>query len=892
MQNGFSIQDGIIVKYTGKEINLVIPDGVVGIGRGAFSSCSMLNSVTIAESVEYIADYAFECCRNLRSVFIPGNVRSIGKWAFTHCRNLESVTFSEGIKSIGKAAFNYCDSLVQVSLPDSLTELGNDAFYSCAHLKSVRFGKNLAEIGEFAFFQCPELENLTLPDKLSYVGRSSFMRCPSLKAITVLGGLTKKLDDVFMDFNGIESVYFKDLRFDDIPEEYRNITAFRGFVLNYENDRPSEDTVLSYVDYFKKNLCGEIGFEFILEHKAIIDFAVDYSALTCEEADLLLSMLTDGGDIEARVKLIEYINSHGDPDELISVDRVPLAEILREWRFGENEDGTAELIMYVGDKDEIICPSEVVGKSVTRIGSRVFFRLQKIKSVVFPESVKSFGEGIFDVPFLFKDEIAFVYFKNRPIDAVPDKYKNIKTLRGFLCNYKEDNPSKKIIDSYAKYIKMNMYDIGLKYFALHRSFLSFAVEQSLLNAEEAQTVLALMPENRNAEMRAVLLDYIGNLKDQPDTLCMEFIPLGEILSEWEVSVNEDDTVTLVKYIGDRDPVICPERVGLRRVTRIGKDAFRSCDVTSVIIPEGITAIEDRAFFGCSGLKSIVIPKSVTELGAEVFCGCSGLESAAVPEGVTGIGKGVFSGCKSLESVVIPAGVTGIGEKAFSGCRSLKSVNIPKNTEYIGSGAFGGCASLTSVVIPKGVARIETGVFMNCSDLESVRLPDSVKEIGKSAFAYCKALKSVKLPEGVEKIGVSAFSNCKSLKSVRLPDSIKEIGEAAFAICESISSVRVPDGVTVLNKHVFSYCKSLASVRLPDSIKEIGEAAFELCENLEIITLPDGVTKIAGRAFYGCRSLASINIPDSVRFIGNNVCGGCCNLDVSTKIKIKKHIAEQ
>ncbi|HHT9077181.1 TPA: leucine-rich repeat domain-containing protein, partial [Flavobacterium psychrophilum] len=49
-------------------------------------------------------------------------------------------------------------------------------------------------------------------------------------------------------------------------------------------------------------------------------------------------------------------------------------------------------------------------------------------------------------------------------------------------------------------------------------------------------------------------------------------------------------------------------------------------LTSVTIPNSVTAIKDSAFFGCSGLTSVTIPNSVTTIEQDAFSGCSSLRT--------------------------------------------------------------------------------------------------------------------------------------------------------------------------------------------------------------------------------------------------------------------------
>jgi hypothetical protein len=45
------------------------------------------------------------------------------------------------------------------------------------------------------------------------------------------------------------------------------------------------------------------------------------------------------------------------------------------------------------------------------------------------------------------------------------------------------------------------------------------------------------------------------------------------------------------------------------------------EVTDLVIPEGISAINDYAFYGCEGLTSVTIPQGVTSIGSDAFKDC-------------------------------------------------------------------------------------------------------------------------------------------------------------------------------------------------------------------------------------------------------------------------------
>ena len=120
--------------------------------------------------------------------------------------------------------------------------------------------------------------------------------------------------------------------------------------------------------------------------------------------------------------------------------------------------------------------------------------------------------------------------------------------------------------------------------------------------------------------------------------------------------------------------------------------------TSIIIPEGVTAIGDMAFAWNQNLASIELPNTVTKTGEASFYRCDALISIYIPDSV--------EQCPS-----------------FTACFGLKYIRLSENTKftYIGS-AFRGCRSLTSLTIPSNIQTISSYAFGNEGD------PSALKEI--------------------------------------------------------------------------------------------------------------------------------------------------------------------
>jgi hypothetical protein len=109
-------------------------------------------------------------------------------------------------------------------------------------------------------------------------------------------------------------------------------------------------------------------------------------------------------------------------------------------------------------------------------------------------------------------------------------------------------------------------------------------------------------------------------------------PDQSIPDDYQFSVNSDNTITITKYKGEGGDVEIPAEIDGNKVTAIGNTfeetgAFQDCTtLTSVIIPDGVTEIQDNAFQGCTSLKTVTISASVTLLRNCAFDNCPNLQS--------------------------------------------------------------------------------------------------------------------------------------------------------------------------------------------------------------------------------------------------------------------------
>ncbi len=319
------------------------------------------------------------------------------------------------------------------------------------------------------------------------------------------------------------------------------------------------------------------------------------------------------------------------------------------------------------------------------------------------------------------------------------------------------------------------------------------------------------------------------------------------------TLSSDESHYVVSGIGeatDTDIVISSTYKGLP-VKAIGNSAFSHCfDLTSIVIPEGVTSIGSLAFDMCFKLKEITIPDSVQSIGTSAFALCWELTSVVIPDGVVCIEGTLFSGCTKLTSVALPDGLT-----------------------TIRSGAFSQCNNLTDLTIPDGVVEIYARAFEGCNNL--VEEVGGVAYVGKWAVGCTHAVNAVALRENTIGIIRNTFDGCTHLESMDIPDSVRYVGGEAFKKCSGI--IQTEEGISYVDKWAVDCEDNVTAAILREDTRGIMTSTFSQCYALKSVSIPQGVVSIGLQAFYGCSELTEIRIPAQTVYIGEGAFFACYNL---------------
>lgn len=254
------------------------------------------------------------------------------------------------------------------------------------------------------------------------------------------------------------------------------------------------------------------------------------------------------------------------------------------------------------------------------------------------------------------------------------------------------------------------------------------------------------------------------------------------------------------------------------ITTVPSSKFKGY-VHKVVLPEGLSTIEDNAF-NSSVVEYVNIPSTVESIGENAFR-YTNLRNVSLPNSVTSIGSSVFRNCYRLREVSLPSSLKVVSSNAFDGCHALTHCYLAEGIENIGEYAFYGCYNLRQS-FPKSLKVIGRSAYYNdnssfggclsCETDSVLTIPANVTEIGNYAFYCNKGFNKVVLKGGTS-IGQYAFSGCNHIKDLII-EKAKTIGGRAFENCSSLEYIELPvDFYHITSSYIFSNCPNVNKIVL-------------------------------------------------------------------------------
>ena len=197
--SGFTVEDDVLVSYTGSAESVSVPGFIVRIDDRAFHDRTSMKSITLPTSLKYIDQAAFDNCTSLTRITIPSSVISIEKWAFDNCTSLEKISVATDNKfysASGGVLYNRSKSELlryppalydnSFTVPSTVVKIGDSAFSRCKNLGQVILPADLETIDHYAFDQCSSITDVTIPASVKTVGKYAFRSNRKLTSVTLM----------------------------------------------------------------------------------------------------------------------------------------------------------------------------------------------------------------------------------------------------------------------------------------------------------------------------------------------------------------------------------------------------------------------------------------------------------------------------------------------------------------------------------------------------------------------------------------------------------------------------------------------------------------------------------------------------------------------------------
>ena len=303
-------------------------------------------------------------------------------------------------------------------------------------------------------------------------------------------------------------------------------------------------------------------------------------------------------------------------------------------------------------------------------------------------------------------------------------------------------------------------------------------------------------------------------------------------------------------------VYVPAKMNGIPLTAVGRRAFDNWDgyewrgerrnydgdkVERVVIPEGVTVLEEGAFCEAHGVREILLPSTLNEIRTGL-CFYHVTASLSFPNGndVYRIEDGFLIDSRTdaliycdpdARDLPLPC-VRRIEARAlYNYACYQKTLEFPDSVEYIGGYNAFDCVSIETIIVPGSVKEIaDHGLF--CNSAASIILNEGLQKIGAYAFTETEAGRIV-VPSTVIWIGYGAFAWPGLEPVIQNPDCVLETEAQYRTRVETIDGLTVfynPDGGRFY--HIDPECPSVDPYYLPLVPVHFGDIDSPACDHLQ------------------------------------------------------------